>query len=51
VNGDGALNILDFVAFQVLFVGGEVGANCDGNGALNILDFVCYQGLFQQGCP
>jgi probable HAF family extracellular repeat protein len=51
VNGDGALNILDFVAFQVLFVGGDPGADCDGNGALNILDFVCYQRLFQAGCP
>ena len=50
VNADGQLNILDFVAFQLLFVGGDPGADCDGNGALNILDFVCYQQLFQAGC-
>ena len=51
VNGDGELNILDFVAFQELFVAGDPGADCDANGALNILDFVCFQGVFNAGCP
>jgi len=51
VNGDGALNILDFVAFQALFVSGDEGADCDGSGTLNVLDFVCFQGVFQAGCP
>ena len=50
-NGDGALNILDFVCFQGLFTAGDPGADCNGDGALNILDFVCFQGLFQAGCP
>lgn len=49
-NGDGSLDILDFVAFQGAFVGGDDSADCDGNGTLNILDFVCYQGLFAEGC-
>jgi hypothetical protein len=49
-NGDGVLNILDFVAFQNAFVAGDPDADCDGNGALNVLDFVCFQGLFQAGC-
>jgi hypothetical protein len=49
-NGDGALNILDFVAYQGAFVAGDPSADCDGNGALNILDFVCFQALFQGGC-
>ena len=51
VNGDGALNILDFVAFQNLFKAGDPGADCTGDGALNILDFVCYQAVFGAGCP
>ena len=50
VNGDGVLNILDFVAFQGLFQAGDAGADCDANGELNVLDFVCYQALFQAGC-
>ena len=50
-DGNGTLNILDFVCYQGLFQAGDPGADCDGNGALNILDFVCFQGEFQQGCP
>ncbi len=50
VNGDGVLNILDFVAFQGLFQAGDAGADCDANGELNVLDFVCYQALFEAGC-
>ena len=49
-NGDGELNILDFVAFQNAFAAGDAGADCDGDGALNILDFVCFQALFAAGC-
>jgi len=50
-NGDGALNILDFVDFQDAFTAQDPSADCNGDGALNILDFVCFQGLFQAGCP
>ena len=50
-NGDGALNILDFVAFQNAFVAQDPTADCDGNGSLNILDFVCFQNAFGAGCP
>jgi len=50
INGDGSLNILDFVAFQTLFQNGEPDADCNTDGAFNILDFTCYQALFQAGC-
>jgi hypothetical protein len=50
-NGDGALNILDFIAFQNAFVGGDPNADCNGDGALNVLDFVCFQDVFKAGCP
>jgi hypothetical protein len=49
-NGDGTLNILDFVCFQGLFTAGDLEADCNGDGVLNILDFVCFQGAFQDGC-
>jgi hypothetical protein len=49
-NGDGELNILDFVAYQNGFVGGDEAADCNGDGELNILDFVCFQNVFQEGC-
>lgn len=49
-NGDGELNVLDFVSFQGAFVAGDPGADCDGDGVLTILDFVCFQQLFGGGC-
>jgi len=49
-DGNGELNILDFVCFQAEWTNQTPFGDCDGNGQYNILDFVCYQGLFQQGC-
>jgi len=51
VNGDGELDVLDFVAFQKLFVDEDPAADCDGNATLNVLDFVCFQLQFTAGCP
>ena len=51
VNGDGVLNILDFVAFQLAFQAQDPIADCDANGVFNVLDFVCYQQEFVAGCP
>jgi hypothetical protein len=50
-NGDGNLDVLDFVCFQGEWQGQTDAGDCDGNGSYDILDFVCYQGLFQDGCP
>lgn len=50
VNGDGQLDVLDFVAFQLLWQGKDALADCDANGEFNVLDFVCFQQLFVQGC-
>ena len=51
MNGDGVLNILDFVEFQGKFMALDPAADCDANGAFNVLDFVCFQQLFVNGCP
>ena len=49
-DGNGELNILDFVCYQNEFTTGSDAADCDGNGELNILDFVCFQNAFTAGC-
>lgn len=49
-NDDGALNVLDFVAFQIGWLDGDPFADCDANGVHNVLDFVCFQFLFSLGC-
>jgi hypothetical protein len=50
VNGDGALNVLDFVAFQLLWQAEDPGADCDRNGTFDVIDFICFQSLFVAGC-
>lgn len=49
-NGDGVLNVLDFVAFQLSWQAQDPGADCDANGAFDVLDFVCFQQAFVAGC-
>jgi hypothetical protein len=50
-DGNGALNVLDFVCFQQAWVAQTPLGDCDGNGLYNVLDFVCFQLLFVDGCP
>jgi len=50
VNGDGALDMLDFIAFQTLFLTGDVLADFDADNELTIFDFVALQQAFAQGC-
>jgi len=50
-NGDGALDSLDFVAFQTAFLAGDFAANCNADDTLDVLDLVCFQHAFQEGCP
>lgn len=49
-NGDGQLNVLDFVAYQTAFINEDPAADCDDNGQFNVLDFVCFQAAFTAGC-
>jgi len=49
-NGDGELNVFDFVAFQTGFYAGDDVADCDGDGDLDVFDFPCFQQAFLAGC-
>jgi len=50
LNGDGDLDLLDFVAYQQAFTAGEPFADCNADGVLDVFDFVCFQKLFGSGC-
>ena len=50
LDGDGALTIFDFLAFQNAFDAGDPIADCDGSGGLDIFDFLCFQNAFDAGC-
>jgi hypothetical protein len=49
-NGDGNVNIFDFLCFQGLVTSGDPKADCNNDGVINIFDFLCFQGLVSQGC-
>lgn len=49
-DGDGALTLFDFLAFQNAFDAGNPTADCDGDGALTLFDFLCFQNAFDAGC-
>lgn len=50
-NGDGTLDIFDFLCFQGVFASGSLEADCDADGELTVFDFLCYLDAFEAGCP
>lgn len=50
INGDFSLDVLDFIAFQSLWLAQDAASDCDESGTFDILDFVCYQLRFTDGC-
>ncbi|MFG0285271.1 MAG: S8 family serine peptidase [Phycisphaerales bacterium JB039] len=50
-NGDGILDLFDFLCFQNQFGAGEPEADCNGDGILDLFDFLCFQNEFAAGCP
>jgi hypothetical protein len=50
LDGDGALTIFDFLAFQNAYMAGDMVADCDSDGELSVLDFTCFQTAFAGGC-
>ncbi|MEQ9097300.1 MAG: GC-type dockerin domain-anchored protein [Phycisphaerales bacterium] len=49
-DGNGELNIFDFLCFQNLFASGDLAADFDGDGRLTIFDFLEFQNAFAIGC-
>ena len=49
-NGDGSLDLFDFLAFVNSFNADEPGADCTGDGTLDLFDFLCFVNSFNAGC-
>ncbi|MCW5756123.1 MAG: hypothetical protein KIT54_02700 [Phycisphaeraceae bacterium] len=49
-DGDGDLNIFDFLCFQNKFAVRDLAADCDLDGRFTIFDFLCFQNRFSRGC-
>jgi len=50
LDGSGALDLFDFLAFTNLFNADNLGADFDGDGALNLFDFLAFTNAFNAGC-
>jgi hypothetical protein len=49
-DGNGILDINDFICFQTFYAISDPYADCDNNGILDINDFICYQTFYAIGC-
>ncbi len=49
-NADGALNVLDYIAFQTGFALRDPRADFNGDGAFNVNDYIAFQTAFALGC-
>jgi hypothetical protein len=50
LDGNGVLDLFDFLAFVNAFNAGGGGADCDGSGELDLFDFLCFVNAFNAGC-
>jgi hypothetical protein len=50
VNGDGAVNVQDFLAFLSLYAAGDAQADFTGDGAINVQDFLAFLSAYAAGC-
>jgi probable HAF family extracellular repeat protein len=50
MNGDGAANVQDFLAFLQSYAAGEARADFDGSGAVNVQDFLGFLQAYAVGC-
>jgi hypothetical protein len=50
LNGDGVLDLFDFLQFTNLFNAQDPEADCDGDTGLSLFDFLCFTNQFNAGC-
>jgi photosystem II stability/assembly factor-like uncharacterized protein len=50
LNGDGQLDLFDFLEYVNRFNAGDIRADCTGDQVLDLFDFLCYVNLFNEGC-
>ncbi len=51
IEGDGDLDVFDFLAFQGLYAVQDPIADWEGDGDWDVFDFLAFQGDFAKGCP
>jgi hypothetical protein len=51
IDGNGSVNVQDFLTFLQLYAAADPRADMDNNGAINIQDFLSFLALYAAGCP
>jgi hypothetical protein len=51
VNGDGQVNVADYLAFLQLYAAGDPAADMNADGIVNILDYLAFLQRYSLGCP
>jgi len=50
LDGNGTLDLFDFLSFTNQFNAGGDSADCDASGVLDLFDFLCFTNAFNAGC-
>jgi hypothetical protein len=50
MNGDGAVNVADYLAFLSLYSAGNAAADVNGDGQINVADYLAFLSLYSSGC-
>lgn len=50
-DGNGTLNVFDYICFGSAYAASDPYADCDGNTAFNIFDYICFGNAYAAGCP
>jgi hypothetical protein len=50
INGDGQVNVADFLAFLALYSAGDLRADFTGNGSVAVDDFLAFLAAYSAGC-
>ncbi|MCA9277761.1 MAG: hypothetical protein H6815_03135 [Phycisphaeraceae bacterium] len=50
-DGDGDLDIFDYICYGNAYAANDPYADCDGNGVLNVFDYICFGNAYAAGCP
>jgi hypothetical protein len=50
INGDGQVNVADFLAFLSLYSAGSARADVNGDGQINVADFLAFLAAYSAGC-
>jgi hypothetical protein len=50
MNGDGQVNLQDFLAYLNFYASGDARADMNGDNAVNVQDFLSFLSLYAAGC-